>query len=232
MVLASLYKKNNKYNEAFAFLEKNINNLGRTVENEESRIFLQKILLSFGKKFIFEEQFKQGLQILFPNIYLKQKDKIKEPDIKKNINKPKVINEIKVVKETQTKRNEDEKKNVNINKKENENINQLNKEQKIIIELREELNNEKMLNKKLNGEIKDLKKELDIIKSKNFNLNEKINILQTELNDEKIKYKDLQEKLRIKEIKKQELAKSSKENLYEKIFEKDNKIEELKRKIG
>ena len=75
-----------------------------------------------------------------------------------------------------------------------------------------------------------MKKELNNIIIKNKVLEEKVNMLQIELNKEKLKYTNLEKEIKAKEISKK-LAKNSKENLYEIIFEKDNEIEELKSKI-
>ena len=70
ITLAYIYKKNQKYSEAFNLLEKYINDLGKTVENKESRNLLQKILIGFGKNQDYVEVFQQGLKILLKNHYL------------------------------------------------------------------------------------------------------------------------------------------------------------------
>jgi len=70
ITLAYIYKKNKKYSEAFDLLEKYINDLGKTVENKESRNLLQKILIGFGKNPDYTEVFQQGLKILLKNHYL------------------------------------------------------------------------------------------------------------------------------------------------------------------
>ena len=70
ITLAYIYKKNKKYSEAFDLLEKYINDLGKTIENKESRNLLQKILIGFGKNPDYTEVFQQGLKILLKNHYL------------------------------------------------------------------------------------------------------------------------------------------------------------------
>ena len=69
IALAYIYKKNKKYSEAFTLLEKYINDLGKTIENKESRNLLQKILIGFGKNPDYAEIFQQGLKILLKNHY-------------------------------------------------------------------------------------------------------------------------------------------------------------------
>ena len=70
MTLAYIYKKSKKYIEAFKLLEIYINDLGKTIENKESRTLLQKILIGFGKNPDYIKEFEQGLKILLKSHYL------------------------------------------------------------------------------------------------------------------------------------------------------------------
>jgi len=69
ITLVFIYKKNQKYAEAFKILEKYIDDLGKTVENKKSRTILQNILIGFGKNTDFTDEFEQGLRILLKNHY-------------------------------------------------------------------------------------------------------------------------------------------------------------------
>ncbi len=69
MALAYIYKKNKKYSEAFQLLETYVKDLGKSVENKESRTLLQKILIGFGKNYDYAEEFEQGLRILLKTHY-------------------------------------------------------------------------------------------------------------------------------------------------------------------
>ena len=69
MALAYIYKKNKKYSDAFKILEKYVDDVGKTIENKESRTLLQKILLGFGKNYDYTEEFEQGIRILLKNHY-------------------------------------------------------------------------------------------------------------------------------------------------------------------
>ena len=102
-----------------------------------------------------------------------------------------------------------------------------NKEEKDLHKLNIELINEKKKNRILIGELNEMKKELKEIKIKNKKLEDKVNILQFELDNEKLQYKDLVEKIKDKEITMIKLEKNIKENL----LKKDNEIIELKSKI-
>ena len=69
IVLVYIYRNNQKYNEAFNILEKYIYDIGKTVENKKSKTILQNILIGFGKKIDYTDEFEHGLRILLKDHY-------------------------------------------------------------------------------------------------------------------------------------------------------------------
>jgi len=120
-----------------------------------------------------------------------------------------------------------------------DNINDIqtkNKEYYEINELKKELNKEKLKNKDLEEKINILEEKLKNEKIKNNNLKDKINKLNENMDNLKIELDEEIEKNKILE-KNLEKEKMSKDNskismLYEKIFEKENEIKELKLKLS
>ena len=100
-----------------------------------------------------------------------------------------------------------------------------------IIELREQLNLEKMKNKKLSDKIITLENELKLEKNKTISLNEKINQLNIELNNQLKKYKDLTNNTQNQSLQNINMN-YSKESLYQTILEKDKEIKELRIKLS
>ena len=109
-------------------------------------------------------------------------------------------------------------------------------------------NNDKIINKEENEEINELKKLLQNEKNKNDDLMKKINNLESELKEEKDKYKKWEEKTNKLKLELDNEIKNSKnkiiqgmdnklnnydskESLYKKILEKDEKIKELEIKL-
>ena len=106
-----------------------------------------------------------------------------------------------------------------------------NDKNKKIIDLKEQLNLEKMKNKQLSDKIISLENELQLEKNKNIFLNEKVNQLNIELNNQLKKYNDLTNNTENQSLQNINMN-YSKESLYQTILEKDKEIKELRQKLS